>query len=378
MITTNRKSERELARLRVAVLAAVLAVGMPVAMDAALAVTAPVGFMGLTVPTGTDVLVSAPLQRPAVFTGRVAAVDGDRITVEGAPGWSVDALVYAQGVRPETYHAQLGSGAMRGAFFTITANDADSLTLDLNGEMLDKVAVGDRLTVRPYWTLGTLLGPESGFPGSPTFTPRAEVQFVDAMSAGINLATAQQFFYYTGVLFGGAGWRKDGEGLGEKFDNTILYPDTPFRIRNTSGSVMGLSLMGFAPVAGHRTTVGTLAAGVSQDNFVTMMSAQDITLGESGLFESGAVAGSPTFTPVDSVLLFDNEEPGRNKAASGIYFYYTGAAFGGPGWRKDGGGLMTKYDTTVLAAQTGFVVRKGSGPIVDPAIWGYVPYYVTD
>jgi len=330
--------------------------------------------MRVFIPASTDVLISAPLQRPALFTGRIAAIDQDRITFAGEPGWAEGALVYAQSIQPETYYGQIDSGALRGAFFTIVGNDSSTLTLDLNGETLDAVAAGDILTLRPYWTLGTLLGEGSGFPGSPTFTPRAEVQFFSATASGINLATSQRFFYYEGTGFGGPGWRRAGSALTSKFDNTILYPDTPFRIRN-SGAVIQFSHTGDAPLAGHRTPVGTLASDVPQDNLMALMSAADTTLGTSDLVESGAVIGSPTFTPVDSVILFDNATAGINKASAGVYFYYTGAGFGGPGWRKTGGGLATLQDSKILSAQDGFIIRKGrtSSPQTTP--WTHRPAY---
>lgn len=373
------KSQRRIhisRRFRLAALLAMLIVGTSVVVVAAPVATSPVGIMSLSVPAGTDILVSAPLRRPAVFTGRVAVVDGDRITVEGAPDWAEDALVYAQGVRPETYHAQLGSGAMRGAFFTITANSSASLTLDLNGETLDEVVVGDRLTVRPYWTLGTLFGGASGFPGSSTFTPRAAVQLRDPNVAGTNLPLSHQFFYYSGTLAGGPGWRRTGSPLTARFDDVILYPDTAFRIRNSDTNPGGFFHAGGVPMDGHRVIIGTRVGGVGQDNMVVLQSGAGTTLGNSGLVESGAIAGSATFTPVDSVLVFDNAAAGINKSASAVYFYYTGSLAGGPGWRRQGAALNSIFDGAQLNAQEGFIVRKRATEMPQETAWTHIPHYL--
>src|SRR5690606_1544935 len=133
---------------------------------------------------------------------------------------------------------------------------------------------------------------------------------------------------------------------------------------------------GAVPMAGHRIQVGTLAADTAQDNFVAFSSAADLTLGTSGLVESGAVLGSPTFTPVDSVLLVDNAAPGLNKAFAGVYFYYTGTGFGGPGWRKQGGTLTRLYNDEVLSADAGLLIRKGRTLSPDGYWWKLAPGYV--
>jgi uncharacterized protein (TIGR02597 family) len=358
-------------------IASALAIALPSVLSAQTVSTPPVGVMSYAIPANTDVLMSSPLHRDAVFTGPIVSVSGSQINVGGSPAWTPNQFAYVQGTQPNTYYVQVLTGTMRGAYFTVTANTASQLTVDLNGETLAALTSSDRVSVIPYWTLSTLFPVGGGFPGSPSFTPVTEVQFVSLNGVGTNLATTDIFFYYTGTAAGGAGWRRSGSPPTTKFDNTIFLPDAPYRIRNRS-SVINLSHLGNAPVAGHRTTVGTLAPSRIQDNFVTLMSAADTTLANSGLISSGAFAGSPSFTPVDTLLVFNNQAPGLNKAPSSLYFYYTGTAAGGPGWRKSGSPPTTLFNNEVLKSQDGFIIRKASSSSPQLSSWSYVPTYATN
>jgi uncharacterized protein (TIGR02597 family) len=322
------------------------------------------------------VLMSSPLHRDAVFTGPVASVSGATISIAGtSPGWTVNQFAYVQGSQPNTYYAQVMTGTMRGAYFTVTANTANQLTVDLNGETLAGVTSTDRISIIPYWTLSTLFPVGGGFPGSPTFTPVASVLFPNLSSAGVNLSFVDSYFYYTGTAFGGSGWRRSGSPLTTKFDNTIILPDSPYRVRSGSAQ-FSLSHLGNAPVAGHRILVGNLANNIGQDNFIALMSGADVTLADSGLLSSGAIRPSPSFTPVDTLLVYSNATLGYNKSASSSFFYYSGTSFGGPGWRRAGSPLTSIFNNELIKSQDGYIIRRAPATSAQLVSWTYIPTYI--
>lgn len=356
-------------------------VGISLGSLSALAVTTvatdPVGYIRLSVPAQSDAFVSAPLHRDAAFVGTVSSVAGGVITVAGTPGWTTNQFVFASGTQNNTYFAILKTGSKRGAYFTVTANSATSLTVDLNGDTLTEVVSGDALQLIPYWTLATLFPAGGGFPGSASFTPVGSVLFPSLTTAGVNLSSEATYFYYTGTAAGGPGWRRAGASPTLKFDHTVILPDIALTVRNLTGSSIALDNLGSAPMTGHSTIIGTINPFVDQDNVVSINAAASVSLANSGLISSGAMVGGATFTPVDTLFIFDNSIAGINKSSVGSYFYYSGTAAGGPGWRKVGSAPTTKFDdTTFLEPGVGYIIRKKGQATPTTVAWEYVAGYI--
>lgn len=331
--------------------------------------------MTYTLPANSDSFFAIPLQRPAVYSGTVVSVAGNTVNLSGTPNWTANQFAYAQGVQNSTFYCIIGSGSKKGAFYTVIANGSDSLTLEPNGESLADIAAGTPVNLIPYWTLSELLPASSGFPASPTFTPVAEVVFIAVNSPGINLASDSQYFYYSGTAAGGAGWRRVGQSFTSKFDNIVIYPDTPVRIRNSTSAQAAFTVTGIVPIQGHRSIIGTITPSVPQDNYVAIATAADTTLIGTALHLSSAFSGSPTFTPVDELTLFDNAVSGFNKSPSSSYFYYTGTAAGGPGWRRVGDSFINIYNTLPILAGSGFIIRKSPAFIPQDSVWAFTPAY---
>lgn len=320
------------------------------------------------------------MARSKAYEGEVLSVSEGTVTVKDSPAWAANRFVRVAGTQPNTYFLRFASGAKRGDYFTVSANGGDTLTLDLNGDDLSAINAGDKVDIVPYWTLTTLFPAGRGFIGSPTFTPVAMVLTSDVTNAGINLSSPEAFFYYTGSLMGGPGWRKVGAAPSDTYDDLILPPDIPFKIRNTSTTPMRLANLGDVPMAGHSSILGTVAPSVSQDNATAIVAAADMTLTQSRLYESGAFTGSPSFlgnARKDQLLVFDNNDHiGYNKSATATYYYYTGTNSGGPGWRRTGAPVTTKFDdAVVLKPGMAYVVRKASAPAPDSDYWRVTPAY---
>jgi len=363
------------------------------------ATTDPMGGYIIDCPNGSDTRFSLTLYRPAVFEGVVDSVNGNEITFKGTPGFTADEFVYSAGVQTNTYFVLIMTGptvtddqdpafgqptaaSLEGSVFMVTDNGTDSVTVNLAGGSLDDLrtevddGTGDSVQVIPYWTLNTLFPEGEGFADSTTFTPAATIFFPDNQSAGINLSSADRFFYYSGSSFGGEGWRKVDGGLSNIFDDELLFTDVSYIVRNESGSDFEMTIAGGVPMTAFRTPINTIASDVPQDNFVGMSVPVDMTLSESRLYESGAFTGSSSFTPVDILYVYDNDVVGQNKSSSASYFYYEGAAFGGPGWRAQGDFNTIYDDVKVLKAGVGFIIRKAGEVAPGSTSWATVAPYL--
>src|SRR5689334_8966965 len=123
-------------------------------------VLAPVlsGFQRLTLLGNSDSYLSTPFARPATATAVVQGVAGNVITVKGVNPWVSGQFVNHGGPQGDTWYVLIVSGASAGSTFPITASDASSITINLDGDVLN-AAANDQLAIIPYWTLGTV------FPG---------------------------------------------------------------------------------------------------------------------------------------------------------------------------------------------------------------------
>lgn len=120
----------------------------------------PVGCFPIELRTGADTPVGLPLVRPAVFTGRLASVEGSELVLESNPEWSADALV-GSGESGEYHYCLVLNGELSGARFPILANGSNSFLVSAEGEDLTTLipaeGPGAQVRILPYWT------PDSAF-----------------------------------------------------------------------------------------------------------------------------------------------------------------------------------------------------------------------
>ena len=72
-----------------------------------------------------------------------------------------------------------------------------------------------------------------------------------------------------------------------------------------------------------------------------------LTLTESRLFESGLVLGSSSFTPSSTIKIKGTKNPSED-TGDVSYFYYTGSAVGGAGWRQVGASPASIVDNNAV------------------------------
>jgi len=342
----------------------------------------PVGFNSVTALGNSDTRFSVPLQRPNVFTGTVASVSGNVVTVSGTPAWTTNQFVYAAGTQSNTYYLEFKSGAKVGMFYTVTANAAGTLTLNLNGDSISTVAANDSFKLVPYWTLSTLFPNQAGITATTSISgsaPVTDILIPDVTSAGTDLGAPSGYFYYSGTGFGGAGWRAIGGSPSQKVNDTPLSPDGFLIVRQDGVSTSSiLTATGAVPTNVRKYVIGTLQANVDQDNAVGIDIPVGLSLTQSNLFQSNAFAGTSLISgdQGDQLLVFDDTTADFDKAATTGYFYYTGTAFGGAGWRLIGGSPTAKQDAvTVFQPGSGYIIRKAGVASPQSVVWSLpLPY----
>jgi len=331
--------------------------------------SAPAGFYRLGCRGNSDTIVSIPFSRPATNSSRVESIAGSVVTVSGTPGWLVNQFVYVSGTQSNTYYVRFLSSAKEGSYYPVVANGDNSLTLSLGGDDISSVTNGTRLSVIPYWTLGT------AFPGGKgviatalSFSRKTEVMIPNVNGVGINLSPGSPYYFLTNVNFPNGIWQQAGASPTNKNDD-VLLPDNYFIVRNNTASSTVFTARGSVPIS--RLTVPLAAENFTkQDNFVALTRPATNTLNESGLIQSGAFLGSPTtFSRTDELLVFNNEVAAKNKAPSARYFYLSPSNT----WCQVGSGTTDMGNQPVFTPGTGFIIRKQTNAV--SSLWSNLPNY---
>lgn len=331
--------------------------------------TGPFGFNTLVCPANSDTIVGVPLRpngsRQATL-GAAPAVNGDAATlsIAGTPAYAVNGFV-------PTWYVKFSSGSKNGRFYTITANDASTLTIKLDGDDLAGVLAGDNILIAQYWTLDSLFPPAGATTAwtgtAPDAVPnghaivaststlaggrRTEILLSDTMGAGTNLTSPAKYYIHGGM------WKLNNGGGTNRGPTTILYPDTYFRIRHPVAVTLPTKYraQGEVEMGSFTIPLSTLATGQGkQDNYVCIPRPVDKTLDGLNLRQSGAfVASTSTLAGGrrDELLVFDNTTALINKSASATYYVHNGI------WKLNNGGSSDR-GSVVIPAGAGFIVRK--------------------
>lgn len=319
------------------------------------ATTDPVGFVSVTVPANSDAVLAVPLNRTAVFKGVIQSISGTTITVAGtSPAWttSPQQFVYNGTTQLNTYAVQLATGAKEGMTAKITANTANTVTVQLaSGDTLGSVktedvegpGLGDHIDIMPYWTPASLI--------TTTVPQGSEILLLEAAIGGVNLASSGQFGYDSGS------WAD--ENTFDSADNAPLEFGHSIIFRNNSASPFSISMVGAVPMSKHRVLLRTYANNKDQDLAVGFSSPVPTAIGSIGL----------NFTEDDQLLVFNNSAAGKNKSASQVLFY-TNA----DGWVDDS--FQPVGTTFFLQPGQGYVFRKKSTGAPTTFVWTALQSYL--
>ncbi len=312
------------------------------------ATTTPVGFITNTCKSGSDTYISPGLNQAVAFSSSVLTLPAtNQIQVTGAPAWTANQFAGA-------YFVKFTSGAKAGAYFVITSNTSDTLTVNLSADSITTALASDTVQIFPFWTLSSL------FPignsaitqslGTSGLQRRTQVLFPDITNAGTNLA-ATGIYYQTST-----GW-KDALNNNAVADNIVIPPDSYIIIRNRAADAdttfTAVGLVDLTPLVSELVTTSTAA----QDNSIALNRPVDVALKNLNLISSnGFVASNGTggLARRDLILTFDNTIADTNKPANHIYYYDSTS----PGNWKDALDSNRISDDDVIKAGTGFIIRK--------------------
>ena len=318
-------------------------------------VTAPVGYVKVTMNAEADSSFSIPMNRPKVYSGVSSSVIGNVISV-GNDDFTSDEFVYDIVNQNERYYVIFTTGSLEGRRFDVVSNSNNSITVDPDhtsdddSQDLESLlsTSNDSFEVRPHWTLNTAFPDGGVLPASSSrFSPNGLILEYSSTQTGTDLPPSAAYFYVTG-----SGWRESFSG-NEAFDDTILRNDLSYVFRNTEEEV-DVNFIGDVPTVDQSITLNEKI--VANDNYVGFqypidLSLQDLALGGSANFNSS----SSRFSPDGDLLIVRATGQGLNTPAESAYFYVEGS---------DGGTWFDSLTLGLPAIITADVIEAGRGYII--------------
>jgi len=304
--------------------------------------TDPVGYVSYTVNANSDQKIGVPMTQASVFSGSATTVAGTSVTTSGVPTLSGKNLLLVT------------SGSAAGSWEEIASSTSTSVTLlaPISG-----FANSNTFVIRPFWTLSSLFPSGGAVPQSPDpDNPRGLVLLNDLAAVGINPASGASYLYHDGSIIP-AGWYESGTFA--EANDVVISPESFLTLRNSTASPVNISFVGSVPAETSAIDVVRRPGG-QQDNLILNQFPASVTLANSGLNSSGAIAASPDpENPVDLLLVYSLGNSGINPASSAQYLYHDGSILPA-GWYESG--TFTEADNVALPAGGAIVVRKGAGP----------------
>ena len=334
--------------------------------------TEPVGYNKVTCLANSDTIVGVPLRVQGSITTKLVAapvVDPENSDLVTLTLHNSELPAYT----PSTRYLKFNGGAADGRWYDITANTTNSVTIDLNGDILPAVAADNSVIIAAYWTLDSLF-PPTGATTSWTETPagsgnwvpnghaivastnafssgrRTEILLPNLTGVGTNLSSSGTFYLFNG------GWRKQGQSVTSNFGAQVLYPDNYFTIRHPLAVAHATTFrsLGEVETKSFIIPLNTRSDG-KQDNFIGLirpvgLRLQDLALGGTPAFMTSESAFSSGRR--DELLVFNNQLAAQNKSASATYYYFNGA------WRRQGQPVTTDAGSDIIPAGWGFLIRK--------------------
>jgi uncharacterized protein (TIGR02597 family) len=285
------------------------------------------------------------------------------------------------------HYLHFTSGTRDGRWYDITANTTTSVTIDLNGDDLTGVVIGDSVTITEYWTLDTLFPPAqatTGWTEDPQnagtfiqnghaivastgalpFQRRTLLLFPDISGEGTNRASILSY-YITANQWYAIGNAEDDQG------SNILYPDMMVSIRHpvsvTHPTVLRTS--GEVLTDNFSIPLASLTTG-QHDNFVALPRPVDVSLSDLNLWESGAFVQSLGVLPFqrrDLILVYNNTQIATNKAPTATYYH------NGSNWLMIGS--SDNKDGELIPAGSGFIVRRYQSATGVTTVWNNAATY---
>jgi uncharacterized protein (TIGR02597 family) len=372
--TTLNAHAMKTAALRFKTLAAglVLTGSFITTLKAVDAYTDPVGYYTLGITGASDNVMSLPMVRDAVFAG--VADNGTTPFTENSftalagtasPGWTANQFAYVAATQPQTYYVEFTSGALKGLYYKIVSNTANSVTLDMEGDSLlshslpgnptAALADGDSFKIRPYWRVKDVF--EVG--GTPIIEGRSTVQDVkddilipNNSVVGINKAAEKTIYFLTGQ-----GWRSENDA--NDYANFVLRPNESFIVRRRNAANVNLTNLGGVLMNKQIAFVPGGDATTANDVYISLNRPAAVSLNDSGI--ANVMTPSPAPYRKQDLLMVFPTGAGFDRTPSTIYYFLAGQP-AGQGWRKAGDDAnATTGQTTMIEPGKTYLIRKRAG-----------------
>ena len=330
-------------------------------------VTAPVGYVQLTMNAESDTPFSLPMNRPMVYSGQASGISGNVISIANND-FVASEFEYEftndnddSNDQRENYYVIFTTGELEGRKFDIISNTANSITIDPDftedntaleddlEDMISSATSNDNFQIRPHWTLNTLL-PEGGvLPASPN--PAQINGVILAYSTdldGTNLSSSSTYAYVTSL-----GWFNSlnfGEG---RVDDQILRSEFSYIFRNTSTEDIELNVMGDVPTVDQTLVFNQNV--IQTDTFTGAQFPIDLSLDDLGLAGSDGFVSSTNPAQLDGGQVLVLSDNSINAAAEHVYVHVNGL-----GWIDSldfGQGVITG---DVIEAGQGIIIRSSA------------------
>lgn len=304
-----------------------------------------VGVFPVPLLGGTDNLVSVPLERAAVFQGRIETVNWTFLYPEADPGWTPSQWA-GFGETGEYFACVVQTGTLAGSWYPILYNSADSLLISPEQDAMDRLAAeltGSIVKIVPYWT------PDSLF--AHTRVPNRTLLYVPAPETPGGNGPAEEVLSF----FEGYGWfHADFSPAGD----FALRRGDGVRVRLPSGAeTVSLEVIGQVPQTPFRR-VWRMAYQQTTEIFVGP------SVPEPVLLKDFAHA-----VPDRTLLYYWSAGSGINRSPAGVLTYFRPYGWYDPYFNR-------VDDTFGLKPGAAYLIRLGKTASFLGWEWGYRPKYL--
>lgn len=320
---------------------AVFALGS-VQLSAQSVTTTPVGYVKLTIKgtggQGSEAFsyLGVPMHHAADFQNVITATADNSITCANA-GWTLNEY-------ENSHYIMILSGTNTGMSTTITGNTGDTLT---TADNLSQVLTGDeQFAIHKYTTIADVFGAtNSAGLKEGSFGGGADNILIQGQSNNFNT-----YYYSSGGLFGGEGWRSVSSPTNDASETIIPHGAGIVVVRRDSSDITITVLGSVFP----KDVTTPVEEGY---NWKTSSIPIDLTLSklfgmnnETNLLKGGSFAGD-----ADKVLVFDDD------GTYSTYYFKNGGLFGGTGWRSVRSNDVDESNAIIAKPGKMFMINRSNG-----------------
>lgn len=318
-----------------------------------------VGFVALDIQPDSDTVVTVGFHQAPEFSGKLS---GAPLISDGAATLNLQA---GSGIGTGnqfagSHYIRVRTGNESGKILPILSNTASSVTVDLEGAAGLQIAIGDQISIIPWWTLETLF-PSAKQPAAQQsagdLPPDRKLEMLlYTGGVGTSLSPSRIFFLTA------SGWKESKRGF-PSAGGVIIRPYAVMVMRSKSGGAAWKLFSSGSVNANDSAILLQTSANEPQDNVIGIDRPVAAKLSELGLesaFEESA--SNDSADRKDELLILDNSEGTKNRPPAATYFRSGGQ------WILDDAGFP-ESGNDVIPAEAGLIVRKSVSQNGLPVVW---------